>query len=102
MRSLLIQRCLAARKGPAVVARHHHNGILELAQTFQPIEQLASLTVEALHRQIVIANILANDLVVGKIRRNTDVPDPDATVDSALPFVLAMGIGAAKPEAEWF
>src|SRR5262249_9234876 len=98
--SLLIHGGFAARKRPAVVARDDDERVFELAQTLQHIQQLASLAVEALHGPVVVADIFAHGFAVRKIRRDADFAEFHSAPDAAFPFVLAMWIVAAEPEAK--
>ena len=61
-RAEVVQITFAARKSRrAVIAAHHHDGVIQLAQLLQPLENQPERVVEGLHFAEVIREILTHN-----------------------------------------
>ena len=100
----VVQVALAAREaGNAVVAAHHQQRVVQLADLLQLGEQDAEPGVDRLALAEVVAHVLAHVVHVGQERRQAAfqivrLQAPELRAGAALP--LAVGVGGAPPVTE--
>jgi len=88
------------RTRQAVVARHHDQRVVELADRLQGFHRRADQRIEPLHLEVVVGHIAAYVRMVGKAAGQADRVELHSGGDPGTGLVRPMRIAASQPEAE--